>query len=400
MISTIFKTMKNKIANITFLITALTFSICQCNFVKADEITVPVISKPALLDEGTQRTLSDAQINELLPWAKTSKSTLIDLLDDLKDMTTVNEKINYLTMGITGVVSQSTPTSELFMRYILNRAVALQKTLNKEVDENSVGVNDTKLRILVSSVKMAIRYYNVDTRMLNNKSRISFAAFGANYYFYLLEMNKSIFDASAQLEIHKIILEWLAWDLYRDQNNKAYAPQIVKINSFLNNLPSDINTDSKAVFYIRKMRDLEEKLNISEIVQKITDNSPARELKVGERVISMNRATGFFRASTIYANVSSSAPDSDSNNNTHYCLKFTDAGAGERFMAYENFVKRNDILLASGCGERFCVGEEVIDMKTRNRFSIVGIDINGDYAIKSSNNEILGLQDKDLEKIK
>jgi hypothetical protein len=150
------------------------------------------------------------------------------------------------------------------------------------------------------------------------------------------------------------------------------------------------------------MKNFEEKLNISEILKKITDNSPARELNINERVLIKNHTSHLLREAVVYANVSDNVPtdeSSESNTNSHYCVKLTHPSESERLMAYENYVKRSDLLITTGCGDKFCVGQEIIESKTHDLFTIIGIDINGDYAISSSANRImLGLQDKDLIK--
>lgn len=391
--------MKNRLSKIAIIVGAITMSVYNVTSVSAQEMDLPIIARPTLLEEGTKRTLTKNEINELLPWAKTSKTSLLDLLEDVKDMS-IKDKINHLSAGINTVVSTSNPTSELFMRYILNRALVLQETLKKETSESMVGIADTKLRILMSSIQMAIKYYDIDVKMLNDNGKMTFAAFGANYFEFLVDLNKSIFDASAHLEFHKIILEWLSWDLYRDVENKAYTAQIIKIHTFLTAMPSDKLSDSQSLVYSRKMRDLEEKLNMGVLTQKIKDKSPARELNISERVYIKSRVTGLLREATVYANVSKDVPGNDSDNNTHYCLKFTNPSASERFMAYENFVKRSDIILASGCGDKFCAGEVVIEKKSRDSFSILGVDVNGDYAIRSSKTEMIGMMDGELAKAK
>lgn len=390
--------MKTKLLNFAVIFSTIVMSVCA--HASTDEIILPVISKPALLDEGTQRTLTQSQINDLLPWTKNSRLALIDLLEGLNDISSIKDRIEHLDNGIKSVVSESSSSSELFMRYVLNRALVLQETLKKETDESTIGIADVKFRVLLTSVKMAIKYYDIDAKTLSNQSNMDFASFGAVYSSFLIDLNKSVFDASAQYSIHKIILEWLSWDLYRDLENKSYASQIVHISTLLKSLPTGKISDSQSLVYIRKMRNLEEKLEISLMVQKIEEKSPSRELKVGERVLTMNRVTGNLRDATIYANVSDSVVGNDSNTNSHYCVKFTKPSAEERFTAYDNFVKRSDLFLASGCGAKFCVGETVIESKSRDKFTVVGIDLNGDYAIKGSGREMTGMMDRELLKIK
>jgi hypothetical protein len=392
--------MKTKLLNFAVIISTVVMSVCT-HAIASDEIILPVISKPAQLDEGTQRTLTQSQINELLPWTKNSRIALIDLLEELNDISSIKDRIEHLDNGIKSVVSESSSSSELFMRYVLNRALVLQETLKKETNENTIGIADVKFRVLLTSVKMAIKYYDIDAKTLSNQSNMNFASFGAVYSSFLIDLNKSVFDASAQYTIHKIILEWLSWDLYRDLENKSYASQIVQISTFMKTLPASKITDTQSLVYIRKMRNLEEKLEITSMVQKIEEKSPGRELKVGERVLTTNRVTGNLRDATVYADVSDSVAGTDGNNtNTHYCVKFTKPSAEERFSAYDNFVKRSDLFIASGCGAKFCVGETVIESKSRDKFTVIGIDLNGDYAIKADGREMVGMTDRELIKIK
>lgn len=243
--------MKVKFALTTLvLISSISFSTIS----KAEEMMIPVISKPSVLQEGTQRELSAQQIAELLPWAKNSKAMLEDVVNGLQGLSSV-DKIERLELGITSVVNESAPkNSELLMRYVLNRSLVLNSALKAEMSDQEVGTADTKLRVLLSSVKMALKYYDLDMEVLNKKSTIKFADFGIEYFKFLSDLNKSIFDASAGYVIQKTALEWLQWDLYRDLNNISYAPQIIKINNGLKLLPAKKISDAQALTYIRQMK--------------------------------------------------------------------------------------------------------------------------------------------------
>jgi hypothetical protein len=248
---------KNKLTVIALLST-LTLS----TFLKADDVIIPIISKPAVLEEGTQKELTAAQIAELLPWAKDSKLFLTDLLDNTQGLPT-SEKIDRLLDGIKQVVGESAPkTSELFMRYVLNRAIVLNDLLEKEMDADAVGTPDAKSRVLVLSIKMAIKYYDADmAKLTNNKSTAPYASFGVEYFNFLTELNKSIFDASAEYNIERTSLEWLQWDLYRDLSNATYASKILKINNALKTFPSKKLTDVQSINYIRQMKKVSVQLN-------------------------------------------------------------------------------------------------------------------------------------------
>lgn len=231
----------------------------------ADEIDMPVVKKPDVLLEGTQQTLTAEQIESILPWAKDSKNFLADLISSTQGLNT-NDKIDRLTDGIKQTVGESAPKkSELFMRYILNRSLVIAETLDAEIDRDAVGSNDTKLRVLLTSAKLAIKYYDIDLKSLTNKTAMPFEVFGIDYFNFLNDLNKSIFDASAQYKIQRTSLEWLQWDLYRSLNNTTYAAQIVKLNNALKILPSKKISDAQSIANIKQMKKIIELLDIPEI---------------------------------------------------------------------------------------------------------------------------------------
>lgn len=231
----------------------------------ADDLALVVaVDRPAILDEGTQRELTAAQIAELLPWAKDSKNFLVDLLDNVQGLNTT-DKIERLIEGIKSSVVDSAPkNSELMMRYALNRALVINTILDREMDGSAVGTADAKSRVLILSIKMALKYYDADMATLSNKSASPFASFGIEYFNFLSELNKSIFDASAQYNIQRTSLEWLQWDLYRDLNNAQYASQILKINNVLKTFPVKRMSDAQSISYIRQMKKTTEQLRLEE----------------------------------------------------------------------------------------------------------------------------------------
>lgn len=205
-----------------------------------------------------------------MPWAKDSKFFLVDLLDNIGPLAT-DDKIEKLVEGIKQVVQESAPkNSELLMRYVLNRALILNDLIDKEADSEAVGTKDVLIRTLISSIKMAITYYEIDMDNLKTPAKqSSFITFGMEYFTFLTELNKSIFDASAQYLIQRTALEWFQWDLYRDLNNKMYAPQIVKINNSLKTFSTKKMSDAQAIAAIRQMKKIAEQLDVAETIRKI-----------------------------------------------------------------------------------------------------------------------------------
>ena len=272
------------------------------NLTVAQEIELPVIQKPSVLEEGVQRELTEAQMAELLPWAKNSKMFLSDLLEGIQGLSTA-EKIERLQYGIKQATLESAPkNTELLMRYALNRAVVLNEILSKEMDEFAVGTQDTKLRILISSVKMALNYYKQDINVLSKKGVTDFETFGVEYFKFLYEINKSIFDASAQYTVQKIGLEWLQWDLYRDLNNAQHAPKIFKINSALKMFPLTTMSDAQYIKSIQQMKKVSQQLEILNYETRIDRDARLKkeEEEAKERSSSNNVRKNKYYYSTDY----------------------------------------------------------------------------------------------------
>ncbi|MBY0415522.1 MAG: hypothetical protein K2Q18_15220 [Bdellovibrionales bacterium] len=256
----------------------LTFLLLSLVSLKAfgQDIELPVIKAPSALQEGIQTELSAAQIAELLPWAKDSKMFLTDLLDSTQGLS-MEEKAERLIYGIKQVVSDSGPkNSELLMRYVLNRGLVIEQTLSKEMNLEAVGTVDARVRALMASINMAIRYYDIDMKTLTKKSNPNFQVFGEEYFKFLSELNKSIFDASAQYNIQRTSLEWFQWDLYRDINNTRHAPKITKIYNALRMAPASKMTDIQYIKNIQQLKRVSVQLEVTLNTTAIEQVKPAQ----------------------------------------------------------------------------------------------------------------------------
>jgi hypothetical protein len=137
---------------------------------------------------------------------------------------------------------------------------------------------------------MALKYYDTDKAILAKKTTAPFVIFGLDYFSFLTELNKSIFDASAQYAVERTSLEWLQWDLYRDLNNAAYAPQIVKINNSLKIFPNKKLTDAQSIASIRQMKAVAQQLKVEETLKKVVlDKQLAEARSAAERAEILKR---------------------------------------------------------------------------------------------------------------
>lgn len=365
------------------LLSSLSFS----QISKAEDIELPVIKAPSALMEGTQRDLTAEQVAELLPWAKNSKEFLADLLDNVQGLT-AQDKVERLAEGIKNtLLDSSQKNSELLMRYCLTRALVLNDTLSKEMGSDSVGAVDVKLRVLVNSIQLAIGYYDSDMALLSKNTKASFTSFGMTYFSFLSDLNKSVFDASAQYNIQKTALEWLQWDLYRDLNNTSFAPQILKINNILKLSPKSKISDAQAINYVRQMKQMASKLAIEETINSIRlaqekmeldlRQAPERELarkyplKVNDRVMFVSE-NGISLMQTVVS----------VEENGRYTISYTSDTQDKTYITRD--VNRSSLAMGQGCSNGLCVGDNVLIKGYDRVSSIDAILLGNKFLVRST----------------
>ena len=223
------------------------------------ELPVDLIEVQPVLDEGTQVELSEAQVEEMLPWAQNSKVFLEDLLKRVKKLP-LSDKLTKTISGIKNTVLSSAPkNTELLMRYVLNRSLKVVEVIGEQVGtEKNTSILNVQFNILKESIELAMKYYKSDLSFLTNQvdseELVPFSRFGINYSQFLYQYTKLVVDASAQYQLMRMALGFLQWDLYRDQDNKLYAPIITTINFELSDNPKDLNTSDQE--YLEKVRNM------------------------------------------------------------------------------------------------------------------------------------------------
>lgn len=278
---------------------------------------------------------------------------LNDLVDSIQGLST-EDKIERLDYGIRQVVGDSaTKHSELLMRYVLNRAIVIKDILAKEMDASAVGSADAKLRILLTSIKMSIDYYETDMNTLSKKSIPNFQQFGESYFKFLTELNKSIFDASAQYSVQRTSLEWLQWDLYRDLNNTRHAPVIVKINNALKIAPAGKMSDAQAIKNIQQLKRVSAQLNILPEPQVVIQET----IKVEPTLSEAERAKKYYyynSGNACYKKSSSGDIMWDDKVNNSYCTR---AGAYYYYNTGNSCHKKSfagDVMWADKVSNSYC----------------------------------------------
>jgi hypothetical protein len=212
-------------------------------------------------DEGTETSLSASQMDSIRVWAINSKATLTDLLDSIRTMPYRKAKFALIS-GIQDTVLNSAPkTTELMMRYVLNRGMAVVHSIDHVAETtqpgmlDQAGVLDQEIRVLTRSIEFALEFYQDDLKFLNGQvaggtdSLISlpFAKFGVECSNFLMGMNDSLINAQAQYQIAMDSIGYLSVDLYRDDSRSVYAPAISKIYKFQKAHPGTPSTSADAI---------------------------------------------------------------------------------------------------------------------------------------------------------
>ncbi|MGK5082547.1 formylglycine-generating enzyme family protein [Bdellovibrionota bacterium FG-1] len=215
------------------------------------------------LDEGTETQLTLGQIADLLPWATDSQKKLKDLLEVIKSMSLL-EKRDALYRGIYEVFPQGGQSrrTEILMRFVLNRGIKIAREIYQNSAPGESGVTDAQVRILKSSVEMAIGYYESDVAYLKSLQnggtpmQIAFARFGYDYARALMVQDRAITNAKAQYNAAMMALEWLKVDLNRDEKLRtSLASVIQQLDTFTRSVPEQAgNDDGQTVSLMPRIR--------------------------------------------------------------------------------------------------------------------------------------------------
>lgn len=246
--------------------------------VSAEEIAKPT----TVLNEGLETTLTEEQIESILPWANNSKVFIEDLFAMVK-VSTFEEALNELRNGYTDVVLSSAPdNAQVLLRFSLNRGLEYTKILKREVEENSVGLVDTQTRILKVAGQLALNHFASDLLLLEKKTdnlvdlKFKYAIYGLDFAGKMLHVAKSVIDASAQHAIFLTTLKFLQVDLYRDLDRNRFAVEIRKIQNLLKTVDREAKkTDFELLEEVRQMKALVKALKISNLLQSLQNEKVA-----------------------------------------------------------------------------------------------------------------------------
>lgn len=407
----------------------LTFSTMN---VRAEDL--PIIPAPKYTQESYTLNLSQEEINNLKLWSEDVKSDLKDAIKDAADLSS-DAKLQYLKNQVEAISTRYKDQSNIFVRYSLNRSLKLVQIIEEQDQSAQNSILDIKIRLLTQSLKTSLEYAEFDFTSFKKLGLSTYSQFGLDYFALVTELAKSVFDASSQLEMYKISLEYLQWDLYREARNAPFASTIVKINNYLKLKSLDASSDKERIEAIRKVKKFISQLEIpqykgavetneleqiiNDVIAKNKNIDIGAPFKVGDKVLLWSMydhpildgktATLKKRVYRFGDEVFNITADDTGKNyswifSSHYfrtegCLPDTEICAGMPASYYNNPVtilgvstyfgpnvivrnektKQVEMVLAmmiykkAGCAKKFnvCVGDKIIDSKDNGTLKVV-----------------------------
>lgn len=227
------------------------------------QISIPQELASGEFAEGTLTQLTDAEVAEFLPWAQNAQNQLNRAIKQSQSLP-LRERLNHIERAARSVVSRSEGRQyQMFMRFALNRGLLLVDELEKNVDMEEIGSQESALDIIQRSIQIALSFYESDLNFQrraqsgDTTTKLSYAGFGASFMQGMYPGVINVLDATAQYRLLYKLVEMVNWDLSRDAEAARYAEHIVEAHEMLQDLPQiPLNDDRSNLRLIRRLNSL------------------------------------------------------------------------------------------------------------------------------------------------
>lgn len=212
-------------------------------------------------EEGLEVSLTKEQIEQIRPWAESTKAKLRDLLLNTRGLSP-NKTRDLLLEEIKRIVIESSPKeTERLIRFTLNRALKVNDMITAEAAKKKMApakVVDLEVWLLKRTIELSLRYYKDDLKAVLEGGAINhpYAEYGIEFAHMLMSSDKSVFEAQSQYKIALFVLQLLQWDLYRDVPNRAlFSLVISRLATFLGEVKIDPpSRDTEAVVELKRIK--------------------------------------------------------------------------------------------------------------------------------------------------
>ena len=355
------------------------------------------------LDDGTETHLSSQELASIAVWAKNSEADLKDLLRSTRELSPGQSKA-ILVHGIRDVVLASAPKStETLMRFALNRAIKVVDTMDKSGHADRPGESDQEVRVLTRSIEFALMYYQNDLAYINaetsnprapqNPSLLPYAKFGGEYAQFLMSVNESLINASAQYNIGMMVLGFLQVDLDRDVKKTEYAGAMVEIERMRALWPDTAPAlDSDAIKGLKEIHrvyfEVLSTLQSTGVLQAPAPTQPEPVTQPKQNEKSASQGTDYLTApkagdAVIYTYDNSPVTVIGIQDTGSYVVRYSN----QKILSG---VAREYLATTTGCGTVLCVGQSVINTYSATPATVAAVHSTGEsYVVRTSAGKIM-----------
>jgi hypothetical protein len=172
----------------------------------------------ALKREGTQVLLSAAEIADLKQWVENAKTDLSHLEDEIAKGT-LEDRRSKIVREFEAIVGRSgAKENELLMRYVLNRALAIDEMVGQTPAPSEM---QSLVAFLGSTVQLAKSFYTDDQKYLEAvgpQLQTPMALFAYQYSEMLLSFSRTFLRPELEYKVTFSALGWLGNDLNSSRN--------------------------------------------------------------------------------------------------------------------------------------------------------------------------------------
>ncbi len=213
--------------------------------------------------EGTITQLTAAEVAEFVPWAQNAQNQLNRALTQARSLP-LRDRLPHVEHAMQAVVRRSGSRQyQMSMRFALNRGLLLVDELERHVDMNEVGAQESALDLLQRAITVGLAFYESDLsfqRRAQNgdtSSVVEHARFGIAFMQGMYPGVLNVLDAGAQYRLLHKLIEMVNWDLSRDGEAASYAETIVEAYDLLQAMPATPPAEDRASLrLIRRLHSL------------------------------------------------------------------------------------------------------------------------------------------------
>lgn len=227
-------------------------------------VPMPEEFSQGIYAEGTNTRMTSEDVAAFLPWAQNAKRQLENALRQ-SNMLPLRDRMPHMKHAVESVVGRSGGRQyQMFMRYTLNRGLLMARELERLVDMNDIGSQESVLDLINRSVKIALDFYESDLSFQQRATAgttattIDHAGYAAAFMRGMYPGVVNVLSATAQYRLLYKLIEMVNYDLSQDSQAARYAETIVEAYELTESMADQPSNDDRTnLRMIRRLNQLD-----------------------------------------------------------------------------------------------------------------------------------------------